>query len=47
MVRDVCVCLLVVTTAALLGLLVHPLLWSVAILAVAWLLGRDPAQKRV
>lgn len=34
--------LVAVGVAAILGLFVHPLLWFVAVLAVAWLLGRGP-----
>jgi hypothetical protein len=44
--RDLTVCLVLVLLAAFLGLFVHPLLWSVAVLAVAWLVGRDPATRR-
>jgi hypothetical protein len=44
--RDLTVCLLLIAIAAFLGLFVHPLLWSVAILALAWLVGRDPQTRR-
>ena len=42
MVREVAVAAVIVAVSAVLGLLVHPLLWSIAVLAVAWLLGRNP-----
>jgi hypothetical protein len=43
MLRDAVVTLGVLAVAAVLGVFVHPLLWTVAILAVAWLAGgRDP-----
>lgn len=44
--RDLTVCLLLISLAAFLGLFVHPLLWSVAVLALAWLVGRDPQTRR-
>jgi hypothetical protein len=46
MVRDVAICAVILVVAALLGILVHPLLWSVAILSVAWLIGHDPTGTR-
>jgi len=44
--RDLTVCSLLILVAAVLGLFVHPLLWSVAVLALAWLVGRDPQTRR-
>ena len=44
--RDLTVCLALVMLAAVLGVFVHPLLWSVAVLALAWLVGRDPQTRR-
>ncbi len=44
--RDLTVCALLLLLAAFLGVFVHPLLWSVAVLAVAWLVGRDPQTRR-
>lgn len=46
MVRDVAICVAILAMAAVLGILVHPLLWSVAILSVAWLVGHDPTRTR-
>jgi hypothetical protein len=44
--RDLTVCALLILLAAALGVFVHPLLWSVAVLALAWLVGRDPQARR-
>lgn len=44
--RDLAVCVVLIMLAAFLGLFVHPLLWSVAVLALAWLVGRDPQTRR-
>ena len=44
--RDLAVCALLLLLAAFLGVFVHPLLWSVAVLALAWLVGRDPQTRR-
>jgi type IV secretory pathway TrbD component len=44
--RDLTVCVVLVILAAFLGVFVHPLLWSVAVLALAWLVGRDPQTRR-
>lgn len=40
MLFDILIAVLIVAVAAALGLVVHPLLWLVAILAVVWLLER-------
>jgi hypothetical protein len=40
MLGDILIALVIVVVAALLGLIVHPLLWLVLIVAVLWLLGR-------
>lgn len=41
MLRDVAIFLIAVGIAAALALLVNPLLWTAAVIAVAWLLGRE------
>lgn len=41
MVKDVVICATIIFAAAVLGIFVHPLLWCVAVLAIAWLVGRD------
>lgn len=40
MLMDVLVVLAIVVVAAVLGLIVHPLLWFVLILAIVWLISR-------
>jgi hypothetical protein len=37
---DILIALVIVVVAAALGIIVHPLLWLVLIVAVLWLLGR-------
>ena len=40
MFMDILIALVIVVVAAVLGLIVHPLLWFILILAVLWLLTR-------
>lgn len=40
MIMDILIALVIVIVAAALGLIVHPLLWLIVIVAVLWLLGR-------
>lgn len=46
MLADVLIALLIVVIAAVLGLVVHPLLWFIAILAVLFLFGRHAGSRR-
>jgi hypothetical protein len=40
MLFDILIAVLIVVVAAILGLVVHPVLWVIVIAAVLWLLGR-------
>jgi len=40
MLVDILIALVIVVIAAVLGLIVHPLLWLIVIVAVLWLFGR-------
>ena len=40
MVGDILIALLIVVVAAALGVIVHPVLWFIVILAVLWLFAR-------
>lgn len=40
MLVDVLIALLIVAIAAVLGVVVHPVLWIIVIVAVLWLFGR-------
>jgi hypothetical protein len=46
MLMDILIALLIVVVAAALGLVVHPLLWFVVILAVIWLFTRRASWSR-
>jgi hypothetical protein len=46
MLADVLIALLIVVIAAVLGLVVHPLLWFIAVLAVLFLVGRHSGHRR-
>jgi hypothetical protein len=46
MLADVLIALLIVVIAAVLGLVVHPLLWFIAILAVLFIVGRHAGSRR-
>ncbi len=46
MLMDILIALLIVVVAAALGLVVHPLLWLVVILAVIWLFSRRASWSR-
>lgn len=45
MLSDILIALLIVAIAAVLGLVVHPLLWFVAVLAVLFLVGRHSGRR--
>jgi len=40
MLMDILIALIIVVVAAVLGIIVHPLLWLILIVAVLWLIGR-------
>ncbi len=40
MIADIFIAILIVIVAAVLGLVVHPILWIIVIVAVLWLFGR-------
>jgi hypothetical protein len=40
MLFDILIAILIVVVAAILGLVVHPILWVIVIAAVLWLFGR-------
>jgi hypothetical protein len=40
MLMDILIAIVIVIIAAILGLVVHPILWIIVIAAVLWLLGR-------
>ncbi len=44
MLIDIVVALIIVAIAAVLGLVVHPILWVLVIVAVLWLVGRNRAR---
>jgi hypothetical protein len=44
---DIVVAIIIVIIAALLGILVHPVLWVIIIAAVLWLFGRSRSRTRV
>jgi hypothetical protein len=44
---DILVALVIVAIAAVLGLVVHPILWVIVIVAVLWLIGRNRTRSRV
>ena len=46
MLADVIVAIVIVAIAAVLGLVVHPLLWFVAVLAILFLVGRHRGGRR-
>ncbi|MBN9620590.1 MAG: hypothetical protein J0H43_12810 [Actinobacteria bacterium] len=46
MLLDVLIALVIVLIAATLGLVVHPLLWLIAVLAVLWFFGRRSRSRR-
>jgi hypothetical protein len=43
---DIVVAVIIVVIAALLGILVHPVLWVIVIAAVLWLVGRSRSRAR-
>ena len=47
MIFDIVVAIIIVIIAALLGILVHPVLWVIIIAAVLWLFGRSRSRTRV
>ena len=46
MLTVVLVAIVIVAIAAVLGLVVHPVLWFIVVLAVLWLLGRHVGGRR-
>jgi hypothetical protein len=46
MLADILIALVIVVIAAALGLIVHPLLWFIVILAVIWLFARRGSWSR-
>ena len=40
MLMDILIAIVIVVVAAILGLVVHPVLWIIVIAAVLWLVGR-------
>jgi hypothetical protein len=46
MVADIVIALIIVVIAAVLGLVVHPLLWFIVVLAALWLFGRSRSRGR-
>jgi hypothetical protein len=46
MVMDILIAIVIVVVAAALGLVVHPLLWFIVILAVIWLFARRGSWSR-
>jgi hypothetical protein len=47
MLMDILVALLIVLIAAVLGIVVHPVLWVIVIAAALWLVGRRGRTARV
>ena len=47
MLVDILIAILIVAVAAVLGLVVHPILWVLVIVAVLWLFGRSRSRSRV
>jgi hypothetical protein len=47
MLFDILIAILIVIIAAVLGLVVHPVLWVIVIAAVLWLFGRTHARASV
>jgi hypothetical protein len=46
MLADILIAIVIVAIAAVLGLVVHPLLWFVAVLAILFLVGRRSGGRR-
>ncbi len=46
MLTDIVIAIVIVVIAAVLGLVVHPLLWFVAVLAILFLVGRRGSSRR-
>ena len=46
MFADILIAVLIVAVAAVLGLVVHPLLWFIAVLAILFLVGRHSGGRR-
>jgi hypothetical protein len=47
MLIDIVIAIVIVVIAAALGLVVHPLLWFIAVLAIIWLFARRGSHSRV
>jgi hypothetical protein len=46
MLMDIVIAIVIVVVAAALGLVVHPLLWFIAVLAIVWLFARHDSRSR-
>jgi hypothetical protein len=46
MLADVVIAIVIVAIATVLGLVVHPLLWFIAVLAILFLVGRHRGSRR-
>lgn len=46
MLMDIVIAIVIVVVAAALGLVVHPLLWFIAVLAIIWLFARHGSRFR-
>jgi len=46
MIADILIALVIIVIAAVLGILVHPLLWLIVIVAALWLFGRRGSHSR-
>jgi hypothetical protein len=44
---DILIAIVIVAIAAVLGLVVHPILWVLVIVAALWLVGRNRSRARV
>ena len=47
MLRDILIAIAIVVVAAVLGLVVHPLLWFIVVFAIIWLFFRRGSRSRV
>jgi hypothetical protein len=46
MLMDIVIAIVIVVIAAALGLVVHPLLWFIAVFAIIWLFARHGSRSR-
>jgi len=47
MLMDILIAIVIVAIAAVLGLVVHPVLWFIVVLAIVWLVFRRGSRTRV